>query len=368
MHKRGPKRTRSQWIQTDLVPMDLMTNEKGGSKLSKKQKVRKEQEVNLYYFDNGQEQEETIDDIMKRKKAKEREKRIEERKKQDLDDIFDFDTETVIGMTNKNKIKQEEQKKKEFTKQQRKRNRLIKRIKKIVKFVILLGIIMGAIVFATCSPIFNITDIEVMNNNRVTSETVISLSGIHTNENIFRFIATKASSNIKQNAYIQDVKIKRVLPNKVQIEVTEREPKLSVPVLGEFAYISTQGYILEITQNELNLPIIYGLKTAETDITVGNRIAQEDLLSLETILKIMNAMNDSGVAEKVTSIDISDKNDYSIYMQEEKKTIHLGDASNLSNKMLYVMAILEEEKDVTGEIFANGDLNSDFRVYFREEV
>ena len=336
--------------------------------MSKKQKIEKEQEVNLYYFDNGQEQEETIDDMMKRKKAKEREKRIEERKKQDFDDKFDFDTETVIGMTNKNKIKQEEQKKKEFTKLQRKRNRFIKRIKRIVKFTLILGIIIGAIVFATCSPIFNITDIEVLNNNRVSSDTVISLSGIYINENIFRFIATKVSNDIKQNAYIENVKIKRVLPNKVQIEVTEREPKFSIPVLGEFAYISTQGYILEIAQNELNLPIIYGLQTAEENIAVGNRIIEEDLISLETILKIMNTMNDSGVAESVTSIDISDKNDYSIYMQEERKKIHLGDASNLSNKMLYVMAILDKEKDVAGEIFANGDLNSDFRVYFREEV
>ena len=336
--------------------------------MSKKQKVSNEQEVNLYYFDNGQEQEETIDDIMKRKKAKEREKRIEERKKQQFDDQFDFDTETVIGMTNKNKIEQEEQKRKEFTKQQRKRNRVVKRIKKIVKFVLLLGIIVGAIVFATCSPIFNITDIEVLNNSMVSSDTVISLSGISKNENIFRFIATKASNSIKQNAYIENVKIKRVLPNKVQIEVTERKPSFSIPVLGEFAYMSTQGYILEITQNELNLPIIYGLQTAEENITAGNRITEDDLVSLEMILKIMNAMSDSGLSEKVTSIDISDKNDYSIYMQEERKTVHLGDGSNLSNKMLYVMAILEEEKDVAGEIFANGDLNSDFRVYFREEV
>ena len=159
-----------------------------------------------------------------------------------------------------------------------------------------------------------------------------------------------------------------MLPNKVQIEVTEREPKFSIPVLGEFAYISTQGYILQITQNELNLPIIYGLQTAEENIVAGNRIVEKDLVSLETILKIMNAMKDSGLSEKVTSIDISNKNDYSIYMQEERKTIHLGDGSDLSNKMLYVMAILEEEKDVAGEIFANGDLNSDFRVYFREDV
>ena len=333
--------------------------------MSKKQK---EEEINLYHFDNGQEQEETIDDIMKRKKAKEREKRIEQRKKQEFDDAFDFDTETVIGMTNKNKIKQEEQKRKEFTKQQRKRNRAIRRIKRIVKIVILLGIIIGGIVFATCSPIFNIQTIEVLNNNRVSSETVISLSGINTNENIFRFISTKAVSSIKQNAYIEDVKIKRVIPNKVQIEVTERTPEFSIPVLGEFAYINTQGYILEITQNELNLPVIYGIQTKEENITPGNRLEQEDLISLETVLKIESAFKESELYDKVTNIDISNKNDYSIYMQEEKKTIHFGDASNLSNKMLYVIAILEKEKDIEGDIFVNGDLNNDFKAYFREKV
>ena len=337
--------------------------------MSKKQKMqKKDEEVNLYYFDNGQEQQETIDDIMKRKKTREREKRIEARKKQDFDDKFDFDTETVIGMTNRNKLKQEEEKRREFSKKQRKRNRLVKRIKRVVKAIILLGLIIGAIVFATCSPIFNITDIEVLNNSMVPSDTIISLSGIQKNENIFRFISTKVSNNIKQNAYIEEVHINRVLPNKVQIEVTEREPKFSIPVLGEFAYMSTQGYILQIAQNELDLPIIYGLQTAEENIIAGNRIAETDLTSLETILRIMNAMNDSGLSEKVTSIDISTKNDYSIYMQEEKKTIHLGDGSNLSNKMLYVLAILEEEKDIAGEIFANGDLNNGFRVYFREEV
>lgn len=234
--------------------------------------------------------------------------------------------------------------------------------------VILLALIIGGIVFATCSPIFNITNIEVLNNNRVPSQTIISLAGIQTNQNIFRFITTKVGNQIKENAYIEDVKIKRVLPNKVQIEVMEREPKYSIPVLGEFAYISTQGYILEIAQNELSLPIIYGLKTAEENIKIGNRISEEDLESLEIVLRIMNAINDSGLYERVTSIDISNKNDYSIYMQEDKKTIHLGDGSNLSNKMLYVKAILEKEKDVTGEIFANGDLSRDFKVYFREEV
>lgn len=337
--------------------------------MAKKQKASKrEEEVNLYYFNNGQEQEENVDDSVKKRKSKEREKRIEQIKKEKFDDTFDFDTETVIGMTNKNKIKQEEKKKQEFEKQQRKRNRLIKRIKKIVRTVILLGIIIGAIVFATCSPIFNIKDIEVINNSRVPADTIISLSGIHKDENIFRFIATKAINDIKQNAYIENVQIKRVIPNKIQIEVTERIPEFSVPVLGEFAYINTQGYILEITQNELNLPIIYGIKTSEENITVGNRLNEEDLVSLENILKIVSAFKESELYDKVTNIDISDKNDYSIYMQEEKKTIHLGDASNLSNRMLYVISIIEKEKGNEGDIFVNGDFNNNFKAYFREKV
>ena len=271
-------------------------------------------------------------------------------------------------MTNKNKIKKEEQRKKEFLKKQRKRNRLIKRIKLLLKILVLTGIIVGAIVFATCSPIFNIADIEVVNNNRLSSETIISLSGISKEQNIFSFISAKVSDNIKQNAYIEDVKIKRIIPNKVQIEVQEREPKFSIPVLGEFAYINTQGYILEITQNELNLPVIYGINTPEDQVQVGSRVNEEDLGSLETILRIMSVMNDNSLYDKVTNIDISDKNDYIIYMQDEKKTIHLGDASNLNNKMLYIIEILEKEKDVEGDIFVNGDLNNNFKVYFREKV
>ncbi len=333
--------------------------------MSKKQRKK---EMNLYYFDNGQEQEETIDDIVKRRKMREREKRIEQRKKQEFDEAFDFDTETVIGMTNKNKIKKEEQRKKEFLKKQRKRNKLIKRIKLLLKILVLVGIIAGAVVFATCSPIFNIADIEVLNNNRLSSETIISLSGISKEQNIFSFISARVSDNIKQNAYIEDVKIKRIIPNKVQIEVQEREPKFSIPVLGEFAYINTQGYILEITQNELNLPVIYGINTPEDQIQVGSRVNEEDLGSLETILRIMSVMNDNSLSDKVTNIDISDKNDYIIYMQDEKKTIHLGDASNLNNKMLYIIEILEKEKDVEGDIFVNGDLNNNFKVYFREKV
>ena len=94
----------------------------------------------------------------------------------------------------------------------------------------------------------------------------------------------------------------------------------------------------------------------------------EDLNRLEDVIKIMSAAKENGLEGKVTSIDISNKNEYSIYLEEEKKKVHLGDNTNFSNKMLYVVAIIEEEKEKEGDIFVNGDLNNKFQPYFREKV
>ena len=328
-------------------------------------KKPKEENIDLYRFNNGQDQ--NIENLMERKK--EREKRIKERNNiQKEENEFDFDTETVIGMTNKNNKKKQDGMKKEFAKKQRKRDKRLKRIKFFLKLILLIGVISGIIAFATCSPIFNIQNIEVTNNKQLSPETIISLSELSVGQNIFKFWKNDVENKIKSNAYIESVELKRVFPNKLQINIQEREPKFSVPVLGEYAYINTQGYILEITQNQLNLPIITGISTKEEEIKPGNRLNNKDLTELEIILKIISAMKENQLDKEVTSIDISNKNDYIIYMQNEKKKIHLGDSSNLSNKMLYVIAIINEEKGKEGEIFANGDLNQKFKVYFREKV
>ena len=328
-------------------------------------KKPKEENIDLYRFNNGQDQ--NIENLMERKK--EREKRIKERNNiQKEENEFDFDTETVIGMTNKNNKKKQDEMKKEFAKKQRKRDKRLKRIKFFLKLILLIFVISGIIAFATCSPIFNIQNIEVINNKQLSPETIISLSELSIGQNIFKFWENDVENKIKSNAYIESVELKRVFPNKLQINIQEREPKFSVPVLGEYAYINTQGYILEITQNQLNLPIITGISTKEEEIKPGNRLNNKDLTELEIILKIISAMKENQLDKEVTSIDISNKNDYIIYMQNEKKKIHLGDGSNLSNKMLYVIAIINEEKGKEGEIFANGDLNQKFKVYFREKV
>lgn len=334
-------------------------------------KKAKEADVNLYYLKNGQEvkiEKDSIDDLMKRKKAREREKRIKEKNAKKEEKDFDIETETVIQMTNKNKIAKEEKKRKELSKKEQKRRKRNKKIKFFLKLFLVIGFLVGGGVFAFTSPIFNIKDIQVLNNSQVSSETIISLSGLKTEDNIFRYVSSQVVQKIKENAYIEDVKVNRKLPGTIQIEVTERTASYAIDFMGKYAYSNTQGYILEIGEENKGLPVIQGVNTKEEEIIPNQRLAKEDLVRLEDIIKIMNMTKENNLDTEVTTIDITDENEYSLYLEKEKKKIHLGDNSNLSNKMIHAIAIIEQTKGQEGEIFVNGDLNNKFRPYFKLKV
>ena len=329
----------------------------------------KETEMNLYYLNKGQAKKPDIQDLVNKKKQKEREKRIKQNKIQrEQENDFDFETEEVIRMTNKNKLRKEQEKKEQLNKQERKRKKRNKKIKLVLKIVLLVGIIAGGTAFALISPIFNIKDIKVLDNNQVSSDTIISLSELKTGENIFRFSSNKAIDKIKENPYVENVKIHRKIPSTIEIKIEERIPTFSVDYMGKYAIINNQGYILEITDNNKELPIILNSSTVEQEITTGQRLNDEDLEKLEDILKIMSSAKENNLDKEVTNIDISNRNEYIIYLEQENKYVHLGDSSNLSNKMLYVVAILEKEKENPGDIFVNGDFNNKFQPYFRQKV
>lgn len=304
-----------------------------------------------------------------KRKTKEREKRIKKQNSQKkVENQFDYDNEMVIKMTNKNNQKQEEKTKQKMSKKQRQILKKKKRIKLMLKFTALLIIIIAGIIFALVSPIFNIKEINVGNNNQINTETIISLSQLNLGQNIFKFNKNKVNKNIKTNAYIESVEIKRKLPNKVQIQIEERKQEYNVEFLNGYAYINNQGYILQISEEKQALPTIQGISTPDEQIVEGNRLNSEDLEKLEVIIQIMNICKNYELDSKVTNIDISKKDEYTLYLEEEKKTIYLGDKNNLSNKMLYVQVIIEENRGKEGEIFVNGDLNNNFKPRFKEKV
>ena len=322
---------------------------------------------NMFYLTNKANEKKAEQE--EKKKKKDREKRIKQQKETKIKESkFDNETEEVIGMINKNHQKTNKQKEVKMTKKQKQILKRKKRIKKILKIITLLILIIGGIIFALVSPIFNIQTINVTNNTTIPSETIISLSELSQGQNIFRFMKNNIIKKIKENPYIESVEIKRKIPNEVQITIQEREKDFNIQYLNEYAYINKQGYILEISEQKIEAPIIKGITTQEDKIEAGNRLEAEDLEKLEVIIQIMNISKNYELDTKITSIDVTNKNEYTLYIESEKKTIYLGDKTNLSNKMLYVQAILEKNQGKEGNIYVNGDLNNNFKPRFRESV
>lgn len=243
-----------------------------------------------------------------------------------------------------------------------------KKTAKILKALGLVILVAGAIAFLCTTPLFNVTQIEVIGNESVSKEEIISLSQIKLNENTFKNVKTTIKQNIKGNAYIENVAVKRVFPNKMQITVQERKVKFMVKLLNSYAYINSQGYILEVTGHTKEVPIIEGISTPEEEIIAGKRLNNDDLNSLEVALSIVSSCEENEISRFITSINIKDPNEYTVYMAEKSKTIHLGSHSNLGTKILYVKAILEAEEGNEGDIFVNGDLINGFQPYFRKKL
>lgn len=279
------------------------------------------------------------------------------------------DDEIIIGIKNPNSNKKKSRKKtKKKAKKNNKKKDAIKQ-KRLKFFKVFSLIIISAIliVLLLSSSLFNINTIIVEGNNKLSEEKVISISSIELYTNIFNFSKAKAELKIKENPYVEDVKISRKLPSSILITVDERVPTYMLQFADSYVYINNQGYMLEISNEKLEIPILTGFTTDLSNIKAGNRINSDDLNKMGMVIKIYQTLNNNDIAEIVSKIDMSNERNYTLFFDSEGKKVYLGNGSDLSTRILVLKSILEASSGKTGEIFLNVDLNTE-RAYFRENV
>ena len=240
-------------------------------------------------------------------------------------------------------------------------------VKKIATCLFLTMLLIGGFVYFLLSPVFNIKNIEVINNSNISKDQIIASSGILLNENMFKMSKKETENKILSNPYVESVKIKRKLFDKIEIDVKERTATLMLEYGNSYVYINNQGYILEISTAKLQAPILTGYVTQLDQIKPGNRLSKDDLERLKTVLNIMENANTNDLAGLITKIDIKSKKNYKLTIESEDKIVHLGECLDLSTQMLFVKEMLEREKGIEGEFFVNMDLNTNDPV-FREKV
>lgn len=142
--------------------------------------------------------------------------------------------------------------------------------------------------------IFDITEIEITGTKRVSEKEVLKRSGLRKNESTIFFREKEVREEIRKCPWISEVAIKRHIPHKVTIHVTEAAPFwLVVGEGGEVLYISVAGKILGKVNFEygVDFPLLVGDGMSDPDLLekafqIRRLASNSELLNLNEISEI----------------------------------------------------------------------------------
>ncbi len=109
-------------------------------------------------------------------------------------------------------------------------------------------------------PYFRVREVEVEGGRKMTKETLHSLTMMEGMPNLFSVNLKKVVKRLESHPWIDQVRVKKVFPNKILIQVEERKP-MAIIQLGELYYIDTHGEIFSPVgdRDDYNYPYLTGL-------------------------------------------------------------------------------------------------------------
>ena len=208
-----------------------------------------------------------------------------------------LDDEIVIGINrpktpNKNSKKKNKKTKKEDHKKTENNKKVAKnatsknnkdkqsKSKKGLKIFIIIFLIIITMFIIMNINICQIKNVELIGNESLTKEQIEGIVNFEQYNNLFALNTLKVKDDLEKNAYIEDVKVSRIFPNTVKLTIKERTPRFMLQVADSYVYINSQGYMLEVSVEKLNVPIILGFKTDLSNVEAGNRLEVDDLKEL----------------------------------------------------------------------------------------
>ena len=207
---------------------------------------------------------------------------------------------------------------------------------------------MAAIVLAVvcCLTLFfQVREIHVSGNHIYTEEQIAEASGISVGDNLVSIKKANAASLIRTTLpFVQSVHIERILPDTVEITVTEAEVTFAIRAQNETYYvINTEGKILEEIQtaNASDYPNVEGLTVSAPTIGTTISVPEEEAEAAEAAYTLMGLLSDYGIAGAVRQIDVTKPYDLRLTYGSQYEVL-LGGSDELSYKIEYLVVVLQE--------------------------
>ena len=186
------------------------------------------------------------------------------------------------------------------------------------------------------------TDAVVLTGNHYVSQLdVASALGAGAEPNLFRLSLDGTRRKVELIPWVQKASVRRIFPNRLLVDVTERSPVAYVNLAGRLKLVDSEGVLLEKpAEASFDFPVISGLDSA---MPSADRIAR--LALFQQFAQELKAQN-RGAGWVVSEVDLSDDRDLKALLVEGHETVlvHFGNQDFGDRFRTFVTLLPEVEK------------------------
>ena len=224
---------------------------------------------------------------------------------------------------------------------------LAKGLTKIILLIACFYVTFLSYKFVNHSPYFNIDEVAMVGNKRVSNEALNTWIGPIVGRNIFQLNLDEISQKLTEHPWVQSVSARRVFPQAIYIELKERTPFAKIQ-LENIYVMDNYGVLLGTEVNSQNkLPTITG-------ITRKNAKFGENIVDKEIIdgLKMMHSLNQLSMFEKnkIENMHINSKSRIIFSTHNQDTKIHIRPEitqESFKNLVLALDAIKKNGQDLS---------------------
>jgi len=204
-------------------------------------------------------------------------------------------------------------------------------------------LIICAAVFIGMTVFFKVTNIRVEGSARYSSEEVAAVSGVQTGDQLIFLSSSSVVMSIKSALpYVDEVSVGRRLPGTLVITITESTPLAYVEDAGSYWLLDKSARLLEnVSAADLgSAPPLTGITPLQPE--AGKVIdTGEDDGKAAYLAEMLTGLNNLGLAENVTAIDISSAaNPTFDYL--DRFTVKLGAQTDVAYKLQMLQSVLDK--------------------------
>lgn len=226
----------------------------------------------------------------------------------------------------------------------RRRAAQIKRLKILAVALLIISVVAVAILSVTV--FFPIKKINVSGSKKYDAQTVIEQSGLM-GENLIVASEKRLEEDLRKKLpYIDEISLKKDMPDTVTIKITDAKEYASYKVSGKYYVVSKKGYVLRTSQTVPDGTIEIVTKAKATPR--GELMQFSDKSSKKLTEELMGYLNEHKI--KINSINLKNRSKITVRV-EGRFNVTFGTSDYLERKCAHLAKMIDEiDKDARGDI------------------